>query len=93
MTTVTGTPLNVAQSHGSKNSGIDGHVTDNKKLTVFLDNPPRVVGAIENPSDSVLLILSWILEELGPTMFPKDAIKMGIGSVDFNDDHVARLSK
>jgi hypothetical protein len=57
---------------------------------VFLDNPTRVVGAIENPSDSVLLILSWILEELGPTMFPKDAIKMGIRSVDFNDDHVAR---
>lgn len=68
-------------------------LTISYKRTIFLDDPPSVIRAVKDLGDSPLFFLCWALEELGPAMFTEDAVKVGVVSVDFDDDHAARLFK
>lgn len=60
--------------------------------TVFLDVPAGVVSAVKDLCDAILFFHCRFLEEFGPEMLAEDAIIVGIVSLDFDDDHAARLS-
>jgi len=50
-----------------------------------------MVGAVEDLRCSILLVAGRVPQELGPAVFTKNAIKVWVVSVDFNDNRVAGL--